>query len=120
MNPVCRVFAFEDVSTGFFKYPIHGLKSSLADPEFELLFPKSSCKVTPQLKNLLTLAIARILSCSEDEAKSMVDTQHDSFGKLRWKSGMTIHARRVVKTIGRDMSYVKVGVLKICSAKGRS
>lgn len=75
--------------------------------------------MTPQLKNLLMLAIARILSCSEDEAKSMVDTQHDSFGKLRWKSGMTIHARRVVKTIGRDMSYVKVRASKIChSARG--
>lgn len=95
------------VSVRFLKI-YSSLTKDSPDPKFALLIPKAICKVTPQLRGLISSTVSRILDCSENQAKEMVGAQLDSYGKLRWKSGETIHARRVVKSVGRDMSYIKV------------
>jgi hypothetical protein len=73
-----------------------------------LMHPMKVMDVTAYLQRLIVAHIEEHFTMSAAEIRRSIKEQMPFWGKLRLQNGMTIHARELVETIGRDMSYLKV------------
>lgn len=80
------------------------------DTNLVLLRPKTSLNFSNPLRKLIREFLAREYKVSEETFQAVVGSEMECWGKLKWKDGKraTIHAREIITTIGRDMSYIKV------------
>jgi len=96
-------------------------------PNLIFLLPSIIIKPSPHMKQLITRHIVQKLSLPYDDFANGEGylAEITSWGKLHFALGPTargdtVHARQVVKTVGRDMSYVKFTAVVDANANCRN